>query len=204
MHEVGQGNVAIVHPALLQRPWQRQLLCSLCCVIALSLPDAASAAEEPAKDRTYLQEATSRVGDVLLRAMSFLGLPYRSGGNTPETGFDCSGLVRWVFGETLGMSLPRRSEEISQVGAPVAVDQLKPGDLVFFNTLRRTFSHVGIYLGNNRFIHSPSSGSSVRIEDMTTPYWERRFNGARRIVPAAASQEEAARAAAALNGFETR
>jgi cell wall-associated NlpC family hydrolase len=150
------------------------------------------------------QDITSRVNDVLFRSMSFLGLPYKYGGSTPQTGFDCSGLVRWVFGEALGMNLPRRAEELSQVGAPVTMDQLKPGDLVFYNTLRRTFSHVGIYLGNNRFIHAPSSGGGVRIEEVTTPYWSQRFNGARRVVPPEVSQEEAERAAAALSGFSSK
>ena len=151
----------------------------------------------------HFQDFSSRMSDVLLRSMSFLGLPYKYGGGTPETGFDCSGLVRWVFGEVLGINMPRRAEEISRVGTAVSIDQLKPGDLVFYNTLRRTFSHVGIYLGNNRFIHAPSSGGGVRIEDLTTPYWTQRFSGARRITPPEVSQEETARAAAALAGVST-
>jgi cell wall-associated NlpC family hydrolase len=85
--------------------------------------------------------------ELVLRAMTLLGINYKFGGNTPETGFDCSGLVRYVFKEAFGLSLPRRAEEISQKGQRVNVDQLAPGDLVFFNTLKRTFSHVGIYIG---------------------------------------------------------
>jgi cell wall-associated NlpC family hydrolase len=103
------------------------------------------------------------------------------GGNTPESGLDCSGLVRHVFKQAWGTVLPRTAEEISKVGEQVDRQELRPGDLVFFNTLRRTFSHVGIYLGDNKFIHSPSAGGQVRIESMDLAYWKARFNGARRI-----------------------
>ncbi len=94
---------------------------------------------------------------------------------------DCSGLVRYVFKEAQGKDLPRTSAEISKLGESVDKQDLQPGDLVFFNTLRRAFSHVGIYLGDNKFIHAPSSGSAVRIDNMDLSYWRARFNGARRI-----------------------
>jgi len=125
--------------------------------------------------------ATSRATDLVIRALSLLGVNYKRGGNSPQTGLDCSGLVHFVFHDTLGLILPRRSEEISRVGATVQRHELQPGDLVFYNTLRRTFSHVGIYLGDGRFIHAPASGGSVRIENMDLPYWLKRFDGARRI-----------------------
>lgn len=103
------------------------------------------------------------------------------GGNTPENGLDCSGMVRYVFKQAWGTILPRTTEELSHVGETVDSSNLQPGDLVFYNTLRRGFSHVGIYLGDNKFIHSPSSGGQVRIESMELSYWKTRFSGARRV-----------------------
>ena len=125
--------------------------------------------------------ATPRAGGLVIGALGLLGISYRMGGSTPSSGFDCSGMVRYVFQTTLGLDLPRRAEEISRVGARVDRTELKPGDLVFYKTLRKTFSHVGIYLGNNRFIHAPSAGGAVRVDDMTQSYWAARFNGARRV-----------------------
>jgi cell wall-associated NlpC family hydrolase len=121
-------------------------------------------------------------GDLVLRAMNLLGVNYKFGGNTPETGFDCSGFVRYVVKEAFGLVLPRRSEEISRSGHSISIEQLVPGDLVFFNTLKKTFSHVGIYVGNNQFVHAPSSGSGVRVESIDKNYWQSRFDGARRII----------------------
>jgi len=113
--------------------------------------------------------------------MEYLGIRYKRGGTSPETGFDCSGFVSYVFNETLGLELPHNAKAISKEGEKVEKKQLMPGDLVFFNTMRRAFSHVGIYLGNNLFIHAPRTGKKVRIEDMSERYWSRRFNGARRV-----------------------
>lgn len=120
--------------------------------------------------------------ELVLTAMNYLDLRYRRGGNSAETGFDCSGFTRHVFSSVLGLTLPRRSAEQAKETAldPVEKHELQPGDLVFFNTLKRTFSHVGIYIGDGKFIHSPRSGQSVRIEDMRESYWARRFDGARR------------------------
>lgn len=120
-------------------------------------------------------------GELLLRALGLVGIPYKYGGNSPDTGFDCSGLVHYVFGHAIGLALPRNAEEISRVGDQIGRDELEPGDLVFFNTLRRPFSHVGIYLGEERFIHAPSQGGQVEIVSMTGRYWQNRYNGARRI-----------------------
>lgn len=124
-----------------------------------------------------------RANELVVDALGLLGIAYRLGGNTPSSGFDCSGLVRYVFQTAIGRELPRRAEEISRVGTKVDRSELRPGDLVFYKTLRKTFSHVGIYLGDNRFIHAPSTGGSVRVDDMTERYWTARFNGARRIGP---------------------
>ena len=136
---------------------------------------------EPEPPRPLLSIATPRAGDLVVGALSLLGIGYRFGGNSPESGFDCSGLVRYVFQTAAGLDLPRRAEEISRFGAPIDARALRPGDLVFYRTLRKAFSHVGIYLGGNRFIHAPSAGGSVRVDDMTQAYWTARFNGARRI-----------------------
>lgn len=146
----------------------------------------ASYAEEPHEPEpptalTKFQGFASKASELTMRAIGMLGIRYKYGGNTPETGLDCSGLVRYVFKEVLGKELPRTSEEISQLGEHVDSHNLQPGDLVFYNTLRRGFSHVGIYLGDNKFIHAPSSGGQVRIESMNINYWKNRFNGARRL-----------------------
>jgi cell wall-associated NlpC family hydrolase len=136
---------------------------------------------QPAADAPFAATAATRASELVGNALGLLGIHYRFGGNTPTSGFDCSGMVRYVFQNAIGLNLPRRAEEISRVGVKVARDDLKPGDLVFYKTLRRAFSHVGIYLGNNRFIHAPSAGGRVRVDDMSTSYWATRFNGARRV-----------------------
>lgn len=135
----------------------------------------------------FVQQVRETASELVMTAMNFLGVPYRLGGNSAEQGFDCSGFTRHVFEHSIGLVLPRRShEQATQAGLlPVKRDELKPGDLVFFNTMRRAFSHVGIYVGEGRFIHAPSAGGEVRVEDMRAAYWQRRFNGARRA-PAAA------------------
>lgn len=115
-------------------------------------------------------------------AMGFLGVPYVRGGNTEEQGFDCSGFTRFIFEKSVGLVLPRRADEQARLSSLLTIDreQLKPGDLVFFNTMRRTFSHVGIYMGEGKFIHAPRAGAVVRVEDMRDAYWDKRFTGARR------------------------
>ena len=127
------------------------------------------------------QTVTDRTSELVVTAVGFMGVPYRRGGNNAETGFDCSGFVRAMYNQTVGLVLPRRAVEQAAATAPVARADLKPGDLVFFNTMRRAFSHVGIYVGEGKFIHSPRSGAQVRVEDMNGSYWQRRFDGARRV-----------------------
>ena len=126
-----------------------------------------------------LRDATS---ELVLAALNFLDVPYLRGGTSSEQGFDCSGFTRHVFNLSLGLALPRRADEQArQAGlSPVSRESLQPGDLVFFDTLRRTFSHVGIYIGGGKFIHAPRAGAAVRVEDMRTAYWSPRFDGARR------------------------
>ncbi len=133
---------------------------------------------------------TDKAGELVVTAMGFLGVPYRRGGNTVESGFDCSGFVRAIYQQTVGLVLPRRATE--QAAATQTIDQkdLRPGDLVFFNTLRRAFSHVGIYVGDGKFIHSPKPGAEVRVESMGGSYWQRRFDGARRVTAASPAAPE--------------
>ena len=153
-------------------------------LLCWSAPALAAESEEtgsaPGAITTAAGEYFSRAHDLLLQAFALTGIKYRYGGDSPATGFDCSGFVRYVF-QQIGTVLPRNASEISHLGLKVDKDELQPGDLVFFNTLRRPFSHVGIYLGDQRFIHSPSRGGTVEIVNMSHRYWERRYNGARRL-----------------------
>jgi cell wall-associated NlpC family hydrolase len=127
------------------------------------------------------QSLSSKASELVVNAMGFLGVPYRRGGNDAETGFDCSGFVRAMYEQTVGLVLPRRADQQAAATQTIDKQDLQPGDLVFFNTMRRAFSHVGIYVGDGKFIHSPRSGSQVRVEDMRESYWQRRFDGARRV-----------------------
>ena len=127
------------------------------------------------------QNVSNRASELVVNAMGFLGVPYKRGGNTVETGFDCSGFVRSMYEQTVGLILPRRAEQQAAATQNIDKSELKPGDLVFFNTMRRAFSHVGIYVGEGRFIHSPKPGAEVRVESMSVDYWARRFDGARRV-----------------------
>ena len=119
--------------------------------------------------------------EVLINALSLTGIQYKYGGNSPATGFDCSGFVRYVFRNAANLSLPPTARAIAQIGKSVKKDELQPGDLVFFNTLKSAFSHVGIYLGDNKFIHAPSKGKAVEVESMQNSYWSSRFEGAQRL-----------------------
>jgi cell wall-associated NlpC family hydrolase len=130
---------------------------------------------------SLVDRATATAQDAIDQAMDLLGIRYRFGGSSPEAGFDCSGFVSHVFREGLGLILPRSSKEMSKSGEAISRDELRPGDLVFFNTMRHAFSHVGIYLGDDQFVHAPRAGGRVRIEDLRDRYWIRRFNGARRV-----------------------
>lgn len=126
--------------------------------------------------------ASNWASELVVAAMNFLGVDYKRGGQSVEQGFDCSGFTRHVFGSSIGLALPRRSAEQARAPGLQAVrrDELEPGDLVFFNTLRAAFSHVGIYVGDGKFIHAPRTGGRVRLEDMRVAYWSKRYNGARR------------------------
>ena len=132
------------------------------------------------------QNVSQKASELVVNAMGFLGVPYKWGGTDADTGFDCSGFVVSVYQQSIGLLLPRKAEQ--QAAATQKIDQtdLQPGDLVFFNTMRRAFSHVGIYVGNGKFIHAPRAGAEVRVESMGGSYWQRRFDGARRVAASAA------------------
>ncbi|GAB4469347.1 MAG: hypothetical protein OHK0044_11370 [Burkholderiaceae bacterium] len=134
--------------------------------------------------------------EIALRALAHLGVPYRFGGDDPNRGFDCSGLVRYVFRDAFGIELPRRSDEIGRAGSAIERERVQPGDLVFFNTLGRAFSHVGIYIGDGRFVHAPAQRGQVRVDALEDRYWSARFDGARRLAGATApvAAQPAARA----------
>lgn len=137
---------------------------------------------EAPKTFSSLKDLRDRTSELTINAMSMLGIKYKRGGSNPDKGLDCSGFVRLVFKSVTETELPRTAKEISHRGDRVDSKDLQPGDLVFYNTLRKSFSHVGIYLGDNKFIHAPSLGGKIRIESMKLSYWKKRFNGARRIV----------------------
>ena len=126
-------------------------------------------------------KASDQAAGMVEQAMGLLGVPYRRGGTSEITGFDCSGFVRHLYEKSVGQILPRRAVDQARATEVIDREELKPGDLVFFNTMRRAFSHVGIYVGDGKFIHSPRAGKVVNIEDMRSAYWQKRFNGARRV-----------------------
>lgn len=131
---------------------------------------------------TSAAQADAPPEDIPMYAVSLVGSPYRMGGTSPETGLDCSGFVGHVFKQTLGVLLPRTSVAISKATQILTQPELQPGDLVFFNTMRSAFSHVGIYLGDNRFVHAASSRTGkVMVSSLNDQYWRDRFDGARRI-----------------------
>lgn len=155
---------------------------------ALALVPRAGLAAQPAASHAIptTERPVARVlqsaQDLAIYALGLIGVDYRYGGNNPEHGLDCSGLVRYVFQEVVGVTLPRTSREMARLGGRVAPGDLKAGDLVFFNTRSSPFSHVGIYLGDDRFIHAPHRGGEVEIVTMSQRYWQQRYDGARRLV----------------------
>jgi cell wall-associated NlpC family hydrolase len=168
---------------------------SLARVAGVALIALAACAPAAADNASFAESARSAVTGVAgkvrdgaqelaVYALGLLGVRYRFGGESPDSGLDCSGLVRHVFQQVTGVTLPRTAKEMSRVGDGVGRHELEPGDLVFFNTRRMPFSHVGIYLGGNRFVHAPASGREVEVADLSNSYWQRQFNGARRIAGA--------------------
>lgn len=135
-----------------------------------------------APQRTAAPESgPAELNDAVMYALSLTETPYRWGGNSLESGFDCSGFVGHVYRTSLKIDLPRTSNELSRVGQPMEKWKLRPGDLVFFNTRKRAYSHVGIYVGEGKFVHAPRTGARIRVESMNENYWNSRYNGARRV-----------------------
>jgi cell wall-associated NlpC family hydrolase len=156
-----------------------------CCLISgcssLSTSPSGAPANSPAHAATA--PATPQHTEALLVAIMALDTDYRYGGHSFANGFDCSGLVAYVFKSAWGLELPHNSRAQSEIGTPIDSSALRPGDLVFYNTANRPYSHVGIYLGDGKFIHAPRTGARVRIESLHKRYWARRYDGARRIDP---------------------
>lgn len=142
---------------------------------------ARSAPAKPASSSASSPQELTPAQDLLFSALGLIGVKYKWGGNDPTQGLDCSGFVKYVFQSSLKLTLPRTALEMSRVGEKIEREELKPGDLVFFNTLKRQFSHVGIYLGDNRFVHAPRKGRRIEVVNITDKYWSTRFNGGRRM-----------------------
>lgn len=124
-------------------------------------------------------QAAEKSDEVVMYAMGLMGTDYRFGGNNPESGLDCSGMVSYIYRQAVGLDLPHNAYQIAQLGRKIPVSELRPGDLVFFNTLHRPYSHVGIYIGNGRFIHAPATNGKISISSLKSPYFAKRFDGAR-------------------------
>ncbi|MBS0570374.1 MAG: C40 family peptidase [Proteobacteria bacterium] len=156
----------------------------LAVAMAASLAGCGSASIQPATAGNFPAGAGhANPNDILFRAIGLVGTPYRFGGNTPQGGFDCSGLVDYVFRTVAGIELPRTAEAISRIRAPgVPRAALESGDLVFFTHRGRTITHVGIYVGKGRFVHAPNAGGTVRLDDLDAPYWRDHYGGAKRLL----------------------
>lgn len=166
---------------------------TLTVAAALFATMSAVATAQDTGERSFAAAATSSVRvaaatawhtaqEISAAALDLIGIRYKWGGSEPETGLDCSGLVGYVFRQVTGITLPRTAKDMSRLGDKVAVGDLAPGDLVFFNTRRFAYSHVGIYLGDNRFVHSPRRGRDVEVASLDSGFWQKRFDGARRLV----------------------
>lgn len=165
------------------------MLCLLALIAALAAcgredvrPSPVRGAHVPRHWPVVQPEDPASANAVLMRALSLVGTPYRYGGNTPDGGFDCSGLVNYVYRDMLDLKLPRTSRELAQVQGPkIAPERLAAADLVFFGS-RGSVSHVGIYVGEGRFVHAPSTGGTVRLDRLDGPYWIDHYSGARRVL----------------------
>ncbi|WP_246185341.1 C40 family peptidase [Pandoraea morbifera] len=168
---------------MLNAPWRSIAVLALTLLVAAcsSGPSVRSGSSANYGNRTMGPERSAGQEEITLEAMSLVGIPYRYGGNTPDSGFDCSGLVRYVVARAAGVNLPRTTADMSGVGTVLERDELASGDLIFFNTTGRAHSHVGIYVGQGKFVHAPNSGGTVRLESLYIPYWARRIDGVRRV-----------------------
>jgi len=147
-------------------------------ILIVSLLSACGSAPRHTNSHTASED---QINDLLMYTLSLSDTAYRYGGSSPSSGFDCSGLVVHVFQHSLGIKLPRTTLGLRHAGRYVKHAHLRPGDLVFFNTQHRAYSHVGIYIGDGKFIHAPKTGSRIRVEKLKVRYWAKRYSGARRI-----------------------
>lgn len=165
---------------------------SCCILLAIALAACSTSvppvAKSSPKTRPQASAKTVRIthidhaaasNELMLQSMSLIGTPYRFGGSNRNTGFDCSGMVQFVYREVLNVALPRTAHDMAAAGKVISKNQLQVGDLVFFNTNGKKFSHVGLYIGENRFIHAPSRKSSIKINYLSDKYYATRFTGAR-------------------------
>jgi len=163
-----------------------------CSVVALAEPARASnTAAQNRQEPRLSAPGEDAMGDLILQAMSLMGIAYRFGGNSPTQGFDCSGFIRYIFEKSAGVNMPRTAAEQARLGVSVGRDELRPGDMVFFNTRGFANSHVGLYIGNNKFIHAPRTGKNIEIVNMSSGYWASRYNGARRVARGAGNVSSA-------------
>ncbi|WP_293779520.1 C40 family peptidase [uncultured Oxalicibacterium sp.] len=154
--------------------WRRMRLAWLALATILLL-SACGSITPPAEQRP----PSARGNEVVLFAMGMMDTGYRFGGKNPEAGFDCSGMVSYIFREAVGVHVSGSAADIAKRGREVNPRSLRAGDLVFFNTMNRSFSHVGIYIGDGRFVHAPSTNGRVRIDRMDNRYFAQRFEMAR-------------------------
>ena len=172
-----------ITPVFRSRPWQ--LTATLLVTATLAACGHGPSKPAPPSGRTYSPVAPAdpaAAASVLMRALGLVGTPYRYGGNTPESGFDCSGLVTYVYRDMLALNLPRTSRELAAIQGPkIATDRLTAGDLVFFGDKGNVW-HVGIYVGEGRFVHAPSTGGTVRLDYLDGPYWRNHYTGAKRVL----------------------
>ena len=153
----------------------------ICALLLITGCSSFSSKNNSAKVTQFKQDTSVGTEDISIAAVGLVGVPYRYGGNNPNGGFDCSGLIAYVYNKSANIKLPRTIQEMSSRGQSVDNGPPAPGDLVFFNTTGAKYSHAGIYVGQGRFVHAPSAGGTVRLDYITTPYWAARFTGARRL-----------------------
>lgn len=155
----------------------------ICALLTLSGCTIFGSKSSASKVSQFKQDTSVGTEDISIAAIGLVGVPYRYGGNNPKGGFDCSGLIGYVYYKSANIKLPRTIQDMSSKGQSVENQPPAPGDLVFFNTTGEKYSHAGIYVGQGRFVHAPSAGGTVRLEYVTTPYWAARFTEARRLTP---------------------
>jgi len=153
------------------------------CALAISGCGIFKTKSSPSKVAQFKQDTSVGTEDISIAAVGLVDVPYRFGGNTPKGGFDCSGLIVYVYNKAADIKLPRTIQLMSSQGKSIDGQPPAPGDLVFFNTTGEKYSHAGIYVGQGRFVHAPSAGGTVRLDYITAPYWASKFTEARRIVP---------------------